>query len=536
MTPEGQRVAVYDTTLRDGGQARSIAWALGDKLAIAERLDDFGVAFIEGGWPNPTNPKDLEFFQRARELTLKNARLVAFGSTMRLGLSAAEDHLLRALLEAETEVVAIFGKSWDLHVDKVLRVSLDDNLRMIEQSVRHLKSHGREVVFDAEHYFDGHRAKPQYALRTIQVAQEAGADWIVLCDTNGGTMTHQLQQTIADTLPHLRVPWGIHCHNDAGLGVANTLTAVLAGASQVQGTINGYGERTGNADLCQVIANLELHLGYHCVGPERLAKLTSLSRYVDELANIAHDERRPYVGPAAFSHKGGTHIDGIVKERRSFEHVDPAAVGNIRHLLLSDQAGTRAIVERLHDEFPELEKTDPRTRQILERVKELENQGYQFEAAEGSFRLLARKVLGAHTPLFELERFRIMVGKHGDAPPFAEALVRVRVNEESLLFAAEGNGPVNALDNALRKALVGFYPELNDIELTDYKVRVLEEEHGTSSKVRVLIETTDHEDTWGTVGASENIILASWEALVDSLEYGVALRREKAKQEPSSPG
>jgi len=530
MTPPGKRIAVYDTTLRDGGQARSIAWSVADKLAITERLDEFGVAFIEGGWPNPTNPKDIEYFQQARALDLKNARLVAFGSTMRPGPAAAQDHLLQALLRAETEVVAIFGKSWDLHVDKVLRISLEDNLRIIEQSVRFLKEHGREVVYDAEHYFDGYLANPEHALATIRVAQEAGADWIVLCDTNGGTMPDELERVIQATIPHLKVSWGIHCHNDAGVAVANTLAAVRLGASEVQGTINGYGERTGNADLCQVIPNLELKMGYHCVGKERLTKLTALSRYVDELANLAHDERRPYVGAAAFSHKGGTHIDGVVKEHRSFEHVEPAAVGNTRHLLLSDQAGTRAIVERLQDEFPELKKSDPRTRRILEKVKELEHRGYQFEAAEGSFRLLARKVLGTHRELFTLERFQVMVGKHRDEPPFAEAIVRVRVGEESLLFVAEGDGPVHAMDNALRRALVGIYPELNEIELTDYKVRVLEEEHGTASKVRVLIQSTDHEDVWGTVGASENIIEASWQALVDSLEYGVALRREKAKR------
>jgi len=530
-----KRIASYDTTLRDGCQARGISLSAEDKWRISQRLDEMGIDYIEGGWPNPTNPRDLEFFERARRGALKHSKLTAFGSTRRADNPPEKDPVLETLLRAEAPVVAIFGKSWDLHVQKVLKVSPAENLAMIESSVRHLKEAGREVVFDAEHYFDGYRGNPKYALETLRAAQEGGADWVVLCDTNGGSLLNQVEEGVKAAKEVLSVPFGMHMHNDSGLAVAGTLAGVMAGATQVQGTINGYGERCGNANLCTVIPILELKMGCRCIGEGKLRQIAELSRYVAELANVAHEERQPFVGAAAFSHKAGMHIDGIVKERRSFEHVPPESVGNHRELLVSDQAGTRAVVEMLKDEFPELEKGDPGVRKVLEALKKLEHQGWQFEAADASFKLLARKILKSYNPIIELERFRVLVEKRADGETDCEAVLKVRVNGRPQYTAATGDGPVNALDNALRKALGEFEEELGRIALTDYKVRVLDEKSATAARVRVLIDTKDEEDRWGTVGASENIIEASWQALVDSIEYGLQKAMAKGKRLEERP-
>lgn len=521
MTGHQQRIRIYDTTLRDGCQARGIALSVEDKLKIAVRLDSLAFSYIEGGWPGQGSPKDSEFFTRAKQIQFGTSRLVAFGSTRRPGSSAEKDAVLEQLLAAETPAVAIFGKSWDLHVRKVLGVSLDENLRMIEDSVRRLREAGREVIYDAEHFFDGYRHNPRYALKAIQTAQEAGADWIVLCETNGGHLPHQAEAALEAAREVLRIPWGIHAHNDSGVAVAVTLLAVQHGATQVQGTINGIGERCGNANLCTVIPNLEVKMGFGCIGRDNLTELTALSRYVSEVANIAHDERQPYVGLCAFAHKAGTHIDGVAKETVSFEHIDPALVGNERQILVSDQAGSRAVVEMLKQEFPALKKGDPRVRNILREVKEREKDGYQYEVADGSFGLLARKHLFRYHRLFDLEGFRVTVDRRENEQPRCEATIKVRVGGEEFHTAAEGSGPVNALDNALRKALEQFYPQIRDLALTDYKVRVLNEKVGTSARVRVLIESADHRGAWGTVGVSSNIIEASWQALVDSIEYGL---------------
>jgi len=532
-----RRVHVFDTTLRDGCQAEGVTFSVKDKLRIAQRLDDLGIAYIEGGWPNPTNPRDLDFFRCARELQLKQAKLTAFGSTRRARVAPEDDDNLRTLIEADTPSVAIFGKSWNLHVTEVLRVELDQNLRMIEDSVRFLAGQGREIIYDAEHFFDGYEADAAYALETLQAAERGGAACLVLCDTNGGTMPTRLAAIIGAVKSNVQTPFGIHCHNDAGMAVANSQVAVELGASHVQGTFNGYGERCGNANLCTVIPNLELKLGVQCLPPGKLAELTSVSRFINELAALPDDSRQPYVGASAFAHKGGMHVDAVLKCPRSFEHVEPGTVGGRRRVLLSDQSGgstimaklgaaaveaeSDALMSRLLEIRPGLKKSDPEVRGMLTAVKNLEHQGYQFEAAEGSFVLLAKRILtDYHTP-FELRGFHVSVVSREDAQTFAEATVRVRVDGREEHTAASGTGPVNALDKALRKALVPFYPELAHVRLTDFKVRVLERTEGTAAKVQVLIESSDGEETWGTVGAHTDIIAASWQALVDSMEYAL---------------
>ncbi len=512
-------LTLYDSTLRDGAQAEGISFSLEDKLMIARRLDDFGVDYIEGGWPNPTNPKDLEFFIRVKELDLKRAKITAFGSTRRAGCKPEHDTILNTLLSAETQVIALFGKSWDLHVTDVLGTTLDENLRMIQDSITFLNASDREVLYDAEHYFDGYKNNPQYALDTLKAAQEGGATLIVLCDTNGGCMPLELQQIIAETKEVLTVPFGIHTHNDSGMATANTVLAVQAGAVQVQGTINGYGERCGNANLCTILPNLTLKLGIDCVSDAQLKKLMKLSRFVSEIANVAHDHRQAYVGESAFAHKGGAHVDGVIKNTRSFEHVDPERVGNERRFLLSDQAGGSAVARMLKKVKPGAEKRDPIVGKILTEVKKKEHQGYAYEAANGSFEILARKVMGTHRTRFETQSFRTVIRRDEDGRLFSEAIVELLVEGREAHTVAKGDGPVNALDNALRKALEQFYPRIREVHLRDYKVRVLSSSDGTASSVRVLVESSDGREVWGTVGASENIIEASWEALVDSLSY-----------------
>ena len=517
------RVQLYDTTLRDGAQRAGISFSVEDKLKIVKRLDDLGIHFIEGGWPG-SNPKDVEFFARAKELKLKHARLVAFGSTRRTGIKAEKDPNLLAILESGIRTASLVGKSWDLHVTDVLGTTLEENLNMIADSIRYLKSQGLTVFFDAEHFFDGFKCNSGYALRTIGAAAEAGADGIVLCDTNGGGLPHEVVEAVKAARKS-GVPLGIHAHNDGELAVANSLAAVQAGAIQVQGTINGYGERCGNANLCSIIPALKLKMGIDCISDKNLAKLTEVSRYVSELANISPDPYLPYVGANAFTHKAGLHVSGLVKREESYQHIDPDMVGNRRRVLVSELAGVSTIIYKAKELGLHIPKGE-RAKSILKRIKSLENMGFQYEGAEASFELLIRRTLPGYKPPFELVDFMVVVEKlrrlstvEEAEDLLSEAMVKVRVGGQMIHTAAEGNGPVNALDKAVRKALLQFYPSLAVIKLMDYKVRILEESDGTKSKVRVLIESSDGEHEWRTVGSSTNIMEASYIALADGLEY-----------------
>jgi 2-isopropylmalate synthase len=515
-------VEIYDTTLRDGSQGEGINFSVADKLHIAERLDAFGVHYIEGGWPG-SNPKDMEFFAQAKGRKFKNARLAAFSMTRRKGVPVEKDEQMRQLLEAETPVVTIVGKSWLLHVTEVLRARPEENLAMIADSVRFFKDHAKTVVYDAEHSFDGFKNGPDYALATWRAAEEAGADCIVLCDSNGGCLPGEISRITAIARKALTAPIGIHTHNDAGFGVANAIAAVEAGAKQVQGTINGYGERTGNCNLTSVIPTLALKLGKSCVPALSLPKLKELSHYVDEIANLKPDPRQPWVGATAFAHKGGMHVHAVDRVARSYEHIDPAAVGNARRVLISDLAGRSNIVMKAQELGFKLAADTPELKKVLARIKELEHDGYEFEAAEGSLALLIRRHLRRQEPAFVIEAYHVSMRRAG-TESICEATVKVRVGRGTAHTVAEGDGPVNALDTALRGALVGFYPQLKRVQLTDYKVRILESGTGTAAKTRVLIESSDGKEEWGTVGVSRNIIEASLQALVDSMEY--ALRRK----------
>lgn len=519
-------VKLFDTTLRDGNQARGLSFSLEDKLAIARLLDGFGIHYIEGGWPNPTNQLDVEFFRRACAMEWKHAKIGCFGSTRRPNRPAADDQGLGYLLEAQCPVVTIFGKSWDLHVDHVLRVSREENLAMIQDTCRFLKEKGREVIYDAEHFFDGWKANPDYARATLKAAVDGGADWVVLCETNGGmALSWELEEIVREVGRIFSgVKLGIHAHNDTGTAVANSLAAVRAGATQVQGTINGIGERCGNANLVTIAANLQLKMGLDVV-PD-LSRLRQLSVSVWEIANLPPDIRAPYVGDAAFAHKGGMHIDGVVKVARSFEHVEPVMVGNERELIVSDQGGGALVAARLAEIAPDLDKKDPRVSGILQEIKELESNGWHFEVAEASFQLLAARRLGLFADPFEVTHYRVTEEMGTVA---SEATVRVVVGDETAHTAAFGDGPVGALDTALRKAVSRFFPELKNVRLTDYKVRVLEGASGTGSRVRVWVESTDGQRTWATSGVSENIIEASWLALVDSLQYELFCQRRSGE-------
>ena len=514
-----EMVEIYDSTLRDGAQAEGIAYSLEDKLSIARRLDALGVHYIEGGWPNPTNPKDLAFFQEVKKLDLK-AKVTAFGSTRRAVNRPEDDETLATLLGAGTESIALFGKSWTLHVEEVLRTTLEENVKLIEDSVAYLVQNGREVVYDAEHFFDGYKADASYALKTLLAAQRGGARILVLCDTNGGTLPSEMSAILEDVKRRIEIPFGIHTHNDAGCGVANSLIGVEAGAVQVQGTFNGYGERCGNANLCSIVPTLELKMGVRTIGRERLAALMDFSRFLSEIANVYHDHRQPYVGESAFAHKGGAHVDGVMKVAHSFEHVEPETVGNERRFLVSDQSGGGTIVSKLSRFCEGIDKKDPLVGKVLAAVKERENQGYQYEAAEGSFELMARRAMGTYEDLFNLVSFRTINRKNStDEMEVAEAIVKVEVDGQVYHTVGEGDGPVNAMDRALRKALEGVFSSLALVHLEDYKVRVLSSGDGTAAKVRVLIQSSDGQDAWGTVGVSENIIEASWIALADSLHF-----------------
>ena len=516
MAVQKKQIYVYDTTLRDGAQAEGISFSLDDKLRVAALLDDLGVHYIEGGYPL-SNPKDEEFFRRVSALGLKNARVAAFGSTRRADKKAAQDKGLRALLKAETAAVTIVAKSWDLHVRKVLRTTLEENLRMVEDSVRFLKKHGREVILDAEHFFDGCRDNRQYALKTIQVAAESGADCVVLCDTNGSSLARHIGEMTRLACERVRVPLGIHCHNDCGLAVANTVAAVESGAVQVQGTLNGFGERCGNTDLCVVIPILELKMPYRVLGRANLKKLTEASRFAYEVANLTLSAHQPFVGSSAFAHKGGLHVDAMRKDERTYEHIAPRLVGNERRFLVSELSGHAAILlktERYH-----IRHDREVMSRILERVVQLENEGYQFEAADGSFALLAKKEAGTYRRLFEPEGYHVSSIKQSDGRLVTDATVKLAVNGRREHTASEGDGPVNALDGALRKALEPHFPNLRSMHLIDYKVRVINPKAATAARVCVVIRSADRTHVWGTVGVSENVIEASWQAMIDSIEY-----------------
>jgi 2-isopropylmalate synthase len=522
------RIRIYDTTLRDGSQGEGVSFSLQDKLNITRRLDDLGVDFIEGGYPL-SNPKDYEYFQAARELTLRHAQVAAFGMTRRKGVRPAEDTCLKALLDTQTPIVTLVGKTWDLHVHEVLNTTLEENLAMIRDSVAYCAQAGRQVFYDAEHFFDGYRHNPEYALCTLQTAQDAGASVLILCDTNGGNLPEEIAAAVEVVRRYVRVEIGIHCHNDCDVSVANSLAAVTRGATQVQGTINGIGERCGNADLVSIIANLALKRGYDLLRPGSLAHLTEVSRYVYETANMNFRPSQPFVGASAFAHKGGMHTHAVARNTSSYEHLDPAVVGNERRILVSELSGQSTILTKTTKY--QLAQDRPLMVKILNHVQDLENQGYEFEAAEASFDLLVQKAAGLYTPRFDRVAYRVNIEAGIDGGPITEATVKVRVNGEMMHTVSEGDGPVNALDGALRKALGPLYPRLAEMHLVDYKVRVVNARAETAARVRVVIEWRDGDDVWGTVGVSENIIEASWLALVDAIEY--KLCKDRGQEPPT---
>lgn len=533
-------IKVYDTTLRDGAQAFGVSFSLEDKIRIAEALDNLGVHYLEGGWPG-SNPKDIAFFKAVKGMNFKNLKVAAFSSTRRPGVKIEEDTNIQTLIKAETPVYTIFGKSWDLHVEKALRTTLEENLKMIYDTVSYLKRFADEVIYDAEHFFDGYKANREYALKTLKVAEEAGADCLVLADTNGGTLPHEIEEIIEDVKEHVKAPLGIHAHNDSDVAVANTLAAVRKGAVHVQGTINGLGERCGNANLCSVIPNLVLKMGLEVIPRENLKKLFDVAHLVAELSGRPHIENMPYVGDYAFAHKGGVHVSAIKRDPRTYEHINPELVGNRRIISISELSGKSNVLEKIREMGFEVDESSPKVREILEKIKELEAQGYHFEGAEASFELLVRDMLGKRKKYFEFLGFTVMTIKNRDEESFSEATVKVRVPDEVAKrlghdepfehTAAEGEGPVEALDRAVRKALEKFYPSLKDTKLTDYKVRILNEQAGTRATTRVLIESSDGKRRWGTVGVSPNIIEASWTALLESLEYKLHRDEEEMRSD-----
>jgi 2-isopropylmalate synthase len=513
-------VDVYDTTLRDGSQREGLSLTVDDKLRIAEQLDHLGVQFIEGGWPG-ANPKDDEFFRRAAagELNLTTSTLVAFGSTRRAGGDAADDPTLRYLLEAETSTVCIVGKSWDYHVTEALRTSLDEAVAMVADSIRFLSEQGRRVFFDAEHFFDGYKRNPEFSLRVIQAAEEAGAEVVVLCDTNGGTLPHEAERIVGEVRSQIGTGLGVHFHDDGGCAVANSLAGIRAGATQVQGCINGYGERTGNANLCTIIPNLSVKMGIETIPADRMERLTAVSHHVAELVNITLDPQSPYVGPSAFAHKAGLHTSAIARARDAYEHVDPELVGNGTRFVVSELAGKSTLELKAKELGLRLDGVA--LAGVLDELKNLEHQGYHFEAADGSLELLMRSAGGWRQDFFEVESFRVLTEQRENGTFITEATIKVHVGDQRLIATAEGNGPVNALDSALRQAIGQAFPALESLHLTDYKVRVLDTNKGTGAVTRVLIDSTDGEDSWSTIGVSENVIEASWQALADSIVYGL---------------
>lgn len=511
------KVEIYDTTLRDGSQGEGINFSAVDKLRIAEKLDAFGIHYIEGGWPG-SNPKDLEFFKQAASRKWKNASIAAFSMTRRKGMAVENDELMRQVLEARTPVATIVGKTWLLHVHEVLRAKPEENLAMIADTIRYLKDQGKRVFYDAEHAFDGYKDEPEYALATWKAAAEAGAECVILCDTNGGCLPSEIMRIVGEASKILKVPLGIHTHNDCGLGVANGLAGIEAGATQIQGTVNGYGERTGNCNLISVLPLLHFKMLLPSVPAASMPKLKELSEFVDEIANVRHDPRQPWVGQTAFAHKGGMHVHAIDRVSSSYEHINPEAVGNQRRVLVSDMSGRTNILMKAKELGFKLEPDAPETRAITSEVKRLESLGYEYEAAEASLALLIRKTLAKSELPFKVDGYHVSIRSH-NKDSICEATVKVRVGDQTAHTVAEGDGPVNALDSALRQALRGFFPALNQVQLTDYKVRILDGVAGTAAKTRVLITSSDGRRDWGTVGVSENIITASLQALVDSIEY-----------------
>lgn len=530
-------IKIYDTTLRDGTQAEEISFSVEDKILVARKLDELGVHYIEGGWPG-SNPKDIKFFKEIKKERL-NSKISAFGSTRRVGVKACDDHNLKALVESGADAACIFGKTWDLHVKEALKISLEENLELIHDSVSFLKRHFREVFYDAEHFFIGYSRNKDYALKTLEAASDAGADCIVLCDTNGGTMPDMIEEHIREVRKIIKTPLGIHCHNDCDLAVANSIMAVTArdddgkivGVEHVQGTINGYGERCGNANLCSIIPNLQQKMGgFSCISESQMAKLSEVSRFVSEIANLTHNSHLPFVGESAFAHKGGIHVSAVMKKPETYEHMRPELVGNRQRILISDLSGKSNILFKAKEFGIDIDSTDPVTQELVETIKDLEHKGYQFEGAEASFELLMKRVLGTHKKRFNLIGFRVIDEKRKeDEPPIAEATIMVEVGGKIEHTAAVGDGPINAIDNALRKALEKFYPSLKEVKLLDFKVRVLTAGEGTAASVRVLIESGDKTDKWGTVGVSENVIEASWQALVDSIDYKLYKDEKKRK-------
>lgn len=511
-------IQIYDTTLRDGTQSEGFTLSSNDKIRIAQKLDDLGVAFIEGGWPG-SNPKDVEFFERARDIQWKNAFIAAFGSTCRVKGGPEDDANIKAILDSQTPVCTIFGKTWLLHVKEVLQTTPEDNLRIIEQSVAYLKSNHKRVIYDAEHFFDGYKADSSYAIETLQAAIRGGAETVVLCDTNGGTLPWEVERIIRDLKLVIKTPFGIHTHNDSECAVINSLTAIREGAIQVQGTINGVGERCGNANLCSIISDLELKMGYQCLPQGKLEYLYDLSHFVAEVANITPDEHLPFVGKSAFAHKGGVHVAAMRRSPQSYQHIEPEKIGNKMRVVVSDLSGRGNLLSKAEEHGVEVEGEE--VVGVLHDIKELESRGFSFEAAEASVTMMLKRQEVGYKPPFELIDFSVNVEHRQGRGIFAEATVKVKVQGELFHTAAEGNGPVNALDNALRKALVSYYPQVANFHLSDYKVRILDSDHGTEAITRVLVDTRNSTSRWSTVGASTNIIEASWRALADSVEYGL---------------
>jgi 2-isopropylmalate synthase len=522
-------VSIYDTTLRDGNQAVGINLSLSDKLRIAERLSDIGFHYIEGGWPNPTNETDNEFYRQIKKKKL-SAKIAAFGSTRRPGNTCAKDELIQSLVKTGAQAATIFGKSWDLHVTEVIKTSGQENLDMIGESVSYLKKHMDEVIYDAEHFFDGFKSNRDYAISTLVAACQAGADCIALCDTNGGMLPDEFVAIFREVKKLIGVPLGVHLHNDSGCAEANSILGVVEGAVQIQGTMNGYGERCGNANLCTIIPALQLKRGFRILSPDKLKSLTAASIFVSEITNMAHNIQQPYVGESAFSHKAGIHADAVLKVSRSYEHADPADVGNSRRFVVSIQSGSSTIYERLPGLKNKIDKHDPVVKQLLAKIKSLETQGYQFEAAEGSFEILAMEMMGLFKENFAFKGFRVIEERRENGELFSEATIKVEAEGELEHTAAEGDGPVNALDNALRKALTRFYPSLKTVKLEDFKVRVLDGRNGTAAKVRVLIESSDGNERWGTIGVSTNMIDAAWMALVDAMKYKLMKDEQRNKK------
>lgn len=513
-----EKVIIYDTTLRDGTQGEGVSLSVQDKINITKKLDQLGVDFIEGGWPG-SNPKDMDYFRDIKDIPLQFAKVVAFGSTRRAGIKAEEDVSLNKFVKSEVEYVTIFGKSWDFHVKEALKVSLEENLEMIESSIHFLKGYGIHVFFDAEHFFDGFKENKDYALKALKTAEKAGAETVILCDTNGGTLPYEVYDIVKEVVDAMNIPVGIHCHNDSEVAVANSLMAVRAGARQVQGTMNGLGERCGNANITSIIPNLQIKMGFDCLNGNGLEHLTEAARFVNETANLSLPNNQAFVGNSAFAHKAGIHVSAVLKNSKTYEHIDPEVVGNSRRVLVSELSGASNLQYRLKEMNVEFSEDRGVQRNFISKIKQLEYEGYQFEGAEASFELLLKKEMGDFQPRFSLESFNVVANKRGVLPVYSEASIKIKVDEEIFHTAADGYGPVDALDHSFRKALEAFFPALKDMHLVDYKVRVIDGKDGTSAKVRVLIESSDGVNNWTTIGVSNDVIEASWLALADSFNY-----------------